>query len=79
MVRRNTVVPPLLSGLFRDLYTFNQDKIKSYQLGTEEPPATMSGKNLFTASADDILSRMGKVHATEFTLTIVGTIMCIIV
>jgi hypothetical protein len=47
----------------RDLYTFSQDKVMSYELGTEEPPSAISGKNLFTASVDDILSRMGKVRA----------------
>jgi hypothetical protein len=44
------------------MYTFNLDKIISYELGTDEPTTLAANKiNLFTASADDILSRMGKV------------------
>lgn len=44
------------------MYTFNADKITSYELGTDEPTTLAANNvNLFTASADDILSRMGKV------------------
>ena len=51
-------------SLFRDMYTFNLDKITSYELGTDEPTMLAANKiNLFTASADDILSRMGKVES----------------
>lgn len=46
----------------RDMYTFNADRIASYELGSEEPTTVaVNNINLFTQSADDILSRMGKV------------------
>lgn len=46
----------------RDMYTFNADVITSYELGSEEPSTlALNNVNIFTASADDILSRMGKV------------------
>lgn len=46
------------------MYTFNLDNITSYELGTDEPTTLAANKiNLFTASADDILSRMGKVDS----------------
>jgi len=46
----------------RDMYTFNADRITSYELGSEEPTTlAVNNVNLFTQSADDILSRMGKV------------------
>jgi hypothetical protein len=65
----------------RDLYTFNADRITSYELGSEEPTTlAVNNVNLFTASADDILSRMGKVTILlELKLIIVGVIVCIIV
>jgi hypothetical protein len=44
------------------MYTFNADVITSYELGSEEPSTlALNNLNLFTASADGILSRMGKV------------------
>ena|SRR6266496_1355296 len=44
------------------MYTFNADRITSYELGSEEPTnLAAKNDNLFTASADSILSRMGKV------------------
>jgi hypothetical protein len=46
----------------RDLYTFNVDSVMSYELGGEESQLPIPKTNLFTASADDILSRMGKVR-----------------
>lgn len=53
------------------MYTFNLDKITSYELGTDEPGALAANNvKLFTASADDILSRMGKVgSALNWRLT----------
>ena len=45
------------------MYTFNADCITSYELGSEEPSTlAINNVNLFTASADDILSRMAKVR-----------------
>jgi hypothetical protein len=44
------------------MYTFNADQITSYELGSEEPATvTANNVNLFTQSADTILSRMAKV------------------
>ena len=49
----------------RDMYTFNADRITSYELGSEEPTTlAINNVNLFTASADDILSRMAKVRVS---------------
>jgi len=63
------------------MYTFNADRITSYELGSEEPTnLAAKNDNLFTASADSILSRMGKVFPVLKTmLIIVGIIMSIIV
>jgi hypothetical protein len=45
------------------MYTFDVDKIMSYELGSDEPSTlAVQNINLFTASADAILSRMGKVY-----------------
>ena len=44
------------------MYTFNVDCISSYELGGEESQIPVNGTNLFTSSADDILSRMGKLE-----------------
>jgi hypothetical protein len=44
------------------MYTFDADKIESYQLGSEEPSILAgNSENLFTASADVILTHLGKV------------------
>lgn len=44
------------------MYTFSADRITSYELGSEEPTnLAAKNDNLFTASADSILSRMAKV------------------
>jgi hypothetical protein len=44
------------------MYTFDADKITSYELGSDEPTTlAVQNINLFRASTDDILSRMGKV------------------
>jgi hypothetical protein len=63
------------------MYTFNADRITSYELGSEEPTTlAVNNVNLFTASADDILSRMGKVIIPlKLKLILVGVIVCIIV
>ena len=67
MAGRDTVCS-FTSGVadVRDMYTFNADRITSYELGSEEP-TTLANKslNLFTASADDILSRMAKVRVLD--------------
>jgi hypothetical protein len=48
------------------MYTFDADKITSYELGSDEPTTlAVQNVNLFTASADDILSRMGKVLCVQ--------------
>jgi hypothetical protein len=47
------------------MYTFNADVITSYELGSEEPSTlALDNVNIFTASADDILGRMGKVFTS---------------
>ena len=63
------------------MYTFNADRITSYELGSEEPTTlAVNNVNLFTASADAILSRMGKVVIPlELKLIIVGVVVCIVV
>ena len=60
------------------MYTFNADKITSYELGTDEPTTLVTNNvNLFTASADDILSRMGKVTSRlNWGLRVVGVTVC---
>jgi hypothetical protein len=69
------------TDLFRDMYTFNADCITSYELGSEEPSTLVaSNVNLFTASADDILSRMAKVlFLFSSVLMVVGASLCIII
>ena len=58
------------------MYTFNADSIISYELGSEEPgQLAVNNINLFTQSADDILSRMGKVRSSISELISVGIIM----
>lgn len=42
------------------MYTFDVDKITSYELGSDEPTAVQN-ITLFTASVDYILSRMARV------------------
>lgn len=68
--------------LGRDLYTFNADCITSYELGSEETASlALNNVNLFTASADDILSRMGKVCLLRSLVysRLAWVIMCIII
>ena len=63
------------------MYTFDADKITSYELGSDEPTTlAVQNVNLFTASADDILSRMGKVFIRGVRrLMVVGVVVCIAV
>jgi hypothetical protein len=65
------------------MYTFDADKITSYELGSDEPTTlAVQNVNLFTASADDILSRMGKVFIFIYgvrRLMVVGVVVCIAV
>ena len=64
--------PPFITDLKRDMYTFSADRITSYELGSEEPTnLAAKNDNLFTASADSILSRMGKVFPLLKTMLIV--------
>ena len=50
----------------RDMYTFNVDCITSYELGSEEPTnLALNSANLFTSSADEILTHLGKVRPSQ--------------
>jgi hypothetical protein len=61
------------------MYTFNADRISSYELGSDEPNALVNTTNLFTASADQILNQMGKVSIPIriIWLMTVGVTLCI--
>jgi hypothetical protein len=65
------------------MYTFDADKITSYELGSDEPTTlAVQNVNLFTASADAILSRLGKVFIFIYgvrRLMVVGVVVCIAV
>jgi hypothetical protein len=53
------------------------ERIISYELGSEESTTLSANKiNLFTASADAMLSRMGKVDSLK-SLMVAGIIVCV--
>jgi hypothetical protein len=61
------------------MYTFNVDTVISYELGSDEPTSLAEQNvNLFTSSADDILSRMGKVVKFQVA-DVVGVVVCVVI